>query len=71
MLFRSAPAPTLEARRFVEYLFRRGRVDLGAHGRAETRVVHPFARKTHELVPQAEDFALVRRTFDCGFDPVS
>src|SRR5213592_3612875 len=68
---RTAPAPTLEARRFVEYLFRRGRVDLGAHGRAETRVVHPFARKTHELVPQAEDFALVRRTFDCGFDPVS
>src|SRR5439155_15207934 len=59
---RTAPAPTLEARRFVEYLFRRGRVDLGAHGRAETRVVHPFARKTHELVPQAEDFALVRRT---------
>jgi len=68
---RTAPAPTLEARRFVEYLFRRGRVDLGAHGSAETRVVHPFARKTHELVPQAEDFALVRRTFDCGFDPVS
>ena len=47
------------------------RVDLGAHGRAETRIAHPFARKTHQLVPQAADFALVRRTFDCGFDPAS
>jgi hypothetical protein len=68
---RTTPAPTLEARRFVEYLFRRGRVDLGAHGRAETRVAHPFARKTHALVAQAQDFSLVRRTFDCGFDPTS
>jgi hypothetical protein len=68
---RTAPAPEQDARRFVEYLFRRGRVDLGAHGRAETRIAHPFARKTHELVPQAEDFVLVRRTFDCGLDPVS
>ncbi|PYN33122.1 MAG: hypothetical protein DMD98_13105 [Candidatus Rokuibacteriota bacterium] len=68
---RTAPAPEHEARRFVEYLFRRGRVDLGAHGRAETRVAHPFARKTHALVAQAEDLSLVRRTFDCGFDPTS
>ena len=68
---RTAPAPEHEARRFVEYLFRRGRVDLGAHGRAETRVAHPFARKTHTLVAHAEDLSLVRRTFDCGFDPTS
>jgi len=68
---RTAPPPEQDARRFVEYLFRRGRVDLGAHGRAETRIAHPFARKTHQLVPQAADFALVRRTFDCGFDSAS
>ena len=68
---RTAPPPEQDARRFVEYLFRRGRVDLGAHGRAETRIAHPFVRKTHQLVPQAADFALVRRTFDCGFDSAS
>jgi hypothetical protein len=68
---RTAPTPEQEARRFVEYLFRRGRVDLGSHGPVETRIAHPFARKTHELVRQAEDLVLVRRTFDCGLDPAS
>jgi hypothetical protein len=68
---RTAPPAEQDARRFVEYLFRRGRVDLGEHGRAETRIAHPFARKTHTLVADAQDFSLVRRTFDCGFDPAS
>src|SRR5207302_9456166 len=68
---RTAPPPEQDARRFVEYLFRRGRVDLGAHGRAETRIVHPFARKTHALAAQAEDFALAGRTFDCAVDPAA
>ena len=63
--------PEQDARRFLEYLFRRGRVDVGTHGPVETRIAHPFARKTHELVLQAQDLTLVRRTFDCGFDPVS
>src|SRR5438552_18565811 len=29
-----------------------------------SRIAHPFARKTHELVLQAQDLTLVRRTFD-------
>jgi len=56
------------ARAFLSYLFRRGRVDLGAHGDAETRVAHARARKTHELVKRGGEMAVVRRTFDCGFD---
>lgn len=56
------------ANAFLEYLFRRGRVDLGAHGDADTRVVHSHARKTHELVTKNGDLHVVRRTFDCGFD---
>jgi len=68
---RTAPTPEQSAWHFAEYLFRRGRVDLGPHGQAERRVAHPFARKTHELVLEAQDLALVRRTFDCGLDPAS
>jgi len=52
----------------VEYLFRRGRVDLKGYGDAKKRVLHPRARKTHELVPENRELHLVRRTFDCGFD---
>jgi hypothetical protein len=56
------------ARAFLAYLFRRGRVDLGEHGDDETRVAHPLARKTHELVKKNKSLSIVRRTFDCGFD---
>lgn len=56
------------ARAFLAYLFRRGRVNLGAHGDSEIRVEHASARKTHDLVPRNGTLALVRRTFDCGFD---
>lgn len=68
---RTAPSAEQDARRFATYLFRRGRVDLGQHGRAERRIAHPFARKTHELVLEGQDLTLVRRTFDCGLDPAS
>ncbi len=65
-----APAPSDQdaARSFVEYLFRRGRVDLGRHGDATTRVEHRTVRKTHELREQPEGLHLARRSFDCGFD---
>ncbi len=56
------------ARSFLAYLFRRGRVDLGAHGDSEVRVEHAIARKTHDLVSRNGELAIVRRTFDCGFD---
>jgi hypothetical protein len=56
------------ARTFALYLFRRGRVDLKGHGDLRTRVLHPQARKTHELVVVNAEVRLVRRTFDCGFD---
>ncbi len=56
------------ARTFLAYLFRRGRVDLGAHGDLEIRVEHAHAMKTHELVTQNGALAIVRRTFDCGLD---
>jgi hypothetical protein len=65
-----APSPSDQdaARSFVEYLFRRGRVDLGRHGDATTRVEHRTVRKTHELREQPEGLHLARRSFDCGFD---
>lgn len=56
------------ARTFLAYLFRRGRVNLGAHGDSETRVEHAHAGKTHDLVTRNGGLAIVRRTFDCGFD---
>jgi hypothetical protein len=67
----AAPAPREAedaARAFALYLFRRGRVDLKGHGDLRTRVLHPHARKTHELVTTNSEVHLVRRTFDCGFD---
>jgi len=65
-----APSPSDQdaARSFVEYLFRRGRVDLGRHGDTTTRVEHRTVRKTHELREQPEGLQLARRSFDCGFD---
>lgn len=66
----TTPDPTGEgaAKAFLAYLFRRGRVDLAGHGDAATRVEHPNARKTHDLVPHGPDYSVDRRTFDCGFD---
>jgi hypothetical protein len=68
---RPAASAEQDARRFTKYLFGRGRVDLGTHGHIETRIAHPFARKTHALVLQGQDLTLVRRAFDCGLDPAS
>lgn len=66
------PAPTstgaAAAHSFAAYLFRRGRVDLGKHGDAATRVVHAHTKKTHELVGKGGELHLQRITFDCGFD---
>ncbi len=56
------------ARAFVEYLFRRGRVDVGAHGDPDVRLVHGGATKTHRIREEQGKLVLVRRTFDCGFD---
>lgn len=64
----SSPSDQDAARSFVEYLFRRGRVDLDRHGDATTRVEHRTVRKTHELREQPEGLQLARRSFDCGFD---
>lgn len=61
--------PDEAAQAFVEYLVRRGRVELGSwaeHGRV---AAHPRTRKTHLVTQQAGRLALVRRCFDCGLDP--
>jgi hypothetical protein len=57
-----------DAQYFLEDLFRRGRVDLGDHGDEESRISHPFAKKTHRLVRSGSGLALERLRFDCGFD---
>jgi hypothetical protein len=54
---------------FVEYLVRRGRVELGRHAEPGRAAVHPHTRKTHFLAQEAGRLALVRRCFDCGLDP--
>ncbi len=56
------------ARGFVEELFKRGRVEFDDHGDPETRVVHRGVRKTHVLQERGGELALVRTSFDCGFD---
>jgi hypothetical protein len=67
----AAPRDAAEAARtFVEYLFRRGRVDLKGHGDPQKGILHAHARKTHELRVDDSELHLVRRTFDCGFDCV-
>jgi hypothetical protein len=57
-----------EAQFFLEDLFRRGRVDLKEHGDEESRIAHPFSKKTHVLVRSNGGLALRRLRFDCGFD---
>jgi hypothetical protein len=57
-----------DAQYFLEDLFRRGRVDLGDHGDEDSRVSHPFSKKTHRLVRSDGGLALQRIRFDCGFD---
>ena len=37
-------------------------------GQKESRVLHPFAKKTHRLVRSDSGLALERIRFDCGFD---
>jgi hypothetical protein len=58
-----------DAQFFLEDLFRRGRVDLGDHGDEDSRISHPFTKKTHRLVRSSDGgLALQRIRFDCGFD---
>jgi hypothetical protein len=57
-----------DAQFFLEDLFRRGRVDLGDNGDEDSRVSHPFSKKTHLLVRSDSGLALQRIRFDCGFD---
>lgn len=57
-----------DAQYFLEDLLRRGRVDLGEHGDEESRIAHPFSKKTHRLVRSNGGLALERLRFDCGFD---
>ena len=56
------------ARLFVEYLFRRGRVNVGTHGDPDAGLFHVGATKTHEIRQENGELTLVRRIFDCGFD---
>jgi hypothetical protein len=62
------PSREVAAQSFVADLFSRGRVDMGDHGDAETRVAQPGLRKTHELVKADDGVKLERVSFDCGFD---
>jgi hypothetical protein len=55
------------ARAFVEDLFRRGKIDLGARKAAAAgSYSSPHALKTHRLVPENGGVVLRRRLFDCG-----
>ena len=63
------PSGDKAGRSFVEDLFRRGRVELGAHGQSDSGVAHPLTVKTHYLEKQGSELALKRRTFECGFGP--
>ena len=51
---------------FLEDLVRRGEVDFNGHAVAETAVLAPKRRKTHEVVREADELVLVRRCIDCG-----
>jgi hypothetical protein len=62
------PSSENTARAFVEYLIRRGRVKTDEHGDTELRIVQPEIHKTHKLIKREDRLALVRITFDCGFD---
>jgi hypothetical protein len=62
------PTGMRAAESFVEDLFRQGRIDVGAFGDPDTRIEHPYTRKTHELEAAGNELQLVRRFFDCGFD---
>src|SRR2546425_1031979 len=62
----ATPDSERAGRFFVEYLLRRGRLDLGEHGDPETRVAHSGRRKTHRLLEQPEGLLVQRLFFDCG-----
>jgi hypothetical protein len=66
---RSAEPPSHDhaAASFVEDLFRRGRIDIGAHGVTGAAIVNPLGRKTHEVRKERDGLVLARRIFDCGF----
>ncbi len=64
----SAPVSSESAANsFFEFLVRRGRIDFGD---LRGPLVQPHVRKTHMLVPEGDALALLRRRFDCGFDPL-
>ncbi len=57
-----------DARFFLEDLLRRGHVELGHEGDEDSRVAHPYIKKTHRLVRVGGSLVLERIRFDCGFD---
>ena len=64
----SAPvSPESAANGFFTFLVRRGRIDFGD---LRGPLLQPHVRKTHVLVPEGDALALLRRRFDCGFDPL-
>lgn len=63
-----APSHTDAVRSFLEDLLRLGRVDLGGHGDPDAQIAQPNVRKTHVLQDTPAGPALLRETFDCGFD---
>ena len=64
----AAPDSERAARHYLEYLLRRGRLDLGPHGDPKARVAHLGHRKSHRLVEEPEGVWVRRLYFDCGFD---
>lgn len=62
------PSSENTAKAFVEYLIRRGRVKTNGHGDPELFIIQPEIHKTHKLIKHEDGLALVRITFDCGFD---
>ncbi|HVU10080.1 MAG TPA: hypothetical protein VHD90_02330 [Phototrophicaceae bacterium] len=56
------------AKRYVEDLIRRGRLDTGRFGNSKSAVTHPYALKTHALVEENHEVYLRRLRIDCDFD---
>jgi hypothetical protein len=60
------PSAGEAARTFVDDLFRRGRVDYGDYGDAESKLAHPNRRASHRISKEPQGYRLHRVFFDCG-----
>lgn len=69
MVAHDSATPTSSAKAaqaYVDDLFRAGRVDYGAYGDPEVRLVHHHRKASHRLMREGEGYRLYRNYFDCG-----